>query len=920
MPQRFIPFPETRDLRQPWWPRMLCAVALACCWASAAAGALSERTLDSGWEFRQLPAAAAPAQAGPVEALQWHPATMPGTVHTDLFDNGLIADPYVGMPEAGLQWIGLADWEYRTHFEVSPYVYGMPRSELVFEGLDTFAEVFLNGEKVLDADNAFRTWRVPVQGRLREGGNELRVVLRSPINRLLPQVQAMPHRIAGNYPSPYGDEPKDAMTANFVRKPGYHYGWDWGPRYVTAGIWQPVRLLGWDRSRIEDLQLRQDQVSEELATLTVNATLDTASAGDYVLRLWQASPDGVRKLVASRPVSLPAGTNRLSQAVRIEQPQRWFPVGYGPQPLYRFDLELLDDGRLIDGASQRTGLRSVELRREPDAQGRSFEFVINGIPVFAKGANSIPFDMFPSRVTRDQLRRVLQSAVDANMNMIRSWGGGYYESDAFFDIADELGLLVWQDFMFGGGMQPAYDPAFRSNVVAEARDQVRRLRNHPSVVLWCGNNEEEIAWKYWGHGKTLKQADPVFADQVWKGYEQLFNHDLRKVVEDEAGGIAYWPSSPSDDMAEVANTPASGDMHYWEVWGNPAHPPTAYLEVTPRFMSEYGLQAWPVQRTIDSFATRDQQRIDSPVIEAHQKFMAGKGNERLLHYVRMEFGEPRSFEDFVYLSQVMQADGIGLAARHHRASRPHTMGSLYWQLNDVWPGASWSGMDWYGRWKALQFHARRFFAPVTVVALRKQGNTAIDLVSDRTTSRQGRLRLRVMDMQGHVLREESRELEIAPLAVTRVAAYDDAELLGQASALKTVVVVDLAVDGEPDAREVVYFAPAKSMQWPDPGIATHVRRDGDQHVLDITAASLARAVWVDFGELDAELSDNALTLLPGERVTLRVASAADAKALRGALRVRTLADALSSESPSSEPPSTGSLSSRSPSSRSIATP
>jgi len=899
MLRRYITHQAARTLRRLPPAYLLCVFVLVFGPASAIAGPVGERILDSGWEFRQLPGAATLPVSSPNKALQWLPATMPGTVHTDLFDNGRIADPYIGAPEADLQWIGLADWEYRTRFDVSRRVLDAARSELVFEGLDTFAEVFLNGEKVLDADNAFRTWRVPVQGRLREGGNELRVVLHSPIAKFLPHVQAMPHRIAGNYPSPYGDEPKDAMTANFARKPGYHYGWDWGPRYVTAGIWQPVRLLSWDRARIDDLQLRQDRVAEDLAELTAVVTIDAARAGDYVLRLWQTSPDGARRLAATQRLSMPAGMSRISQALRIERPQRWFPVGYGAQPLYRFDLELLDGTQVVDALGERTGLRSIELRRETDEHGRGFAFVVNGIPVFAKGANSIPFDMFPPRVTTAQLRRVLQSAVDANMNMIRSWGGGYYESGAFFDIADELGLLVWQDFMFGGGMQPAYDPVFRANVVAEARDQVRRLRNHPSIVLWCGNNEEEIAWKYWGHGKSLKDADPAFADKVWNGYVQLFDRDLRQVVAEEAGGIAYWPSSPSDDMAEVANTQASGDMHYWEVWGNPARPPSAYLDITPRFMSEYGLQAWPVRPTIDHFASRDEQRIDAPIIEAHQKFMAGKGNERLLHYVRMEFDEPRDFGDFVYLSQVMQAEGIGLAARHHRASRPITMGSLYWQLNDVWPGASWSGIDWFGRWKALQFHARRFFAPVTVTALRKDGRTTVSLVSDRTTPRHGALRLRVMDVGGRVLRDERVAVTLPSLSATGIADYVDADLLGDADPARTVAVFDLDVEGEPGAREVVYFLAAKDIAWPAPGLRASLHADEDGPVLDLAADALARAVWIDFGNVDAEPADNALTLLPGERVTLRIASTADLDTLRGALHVRTLADALSFESPSS---------------------
>lgn len=861
---------------------------LACTGAALGQARLA---IDAGWEFRRAgPTAAAGEDAA------WRPAQVPGSVHTDLLAAGRIPDPYVGAPEAGLQWIGLADWEYRVGFDVPEAMAAAPRNDLVFEGLDTFAEVFLNEEAILSADNAFRTWRLPVQGRLRAGTNTLRIVFRSPVATLLPKVQAMPHRIAGNYPSPYGDEPRDAMTANFVRKPGYHYGWDWGPRYVTAGVWKPVRLEAWDVLRIDDLQLRQDHVSAERAELTAIATLDVQRAGDFELRLWQTSPNGDRSQVARQRVDLATGTHVLSMPVEVAQPQRWFPVGYGPQPLYRYALEVVSERAVIAQADARTGLRSVELRRDVDATGRGFAFVINDVPVFAKGANAIPFDMFPARVDQAQLRRVLQSAVEANMNMIRNWGGGYYESDVFFDLADELGLLVWQDFMFGGGMQPAYDAAFRASVVAEARDQVRRLRNHPSIVLWCGNNEEEIAWKYWGHGRDLKAADAGFAAQVWAGYVQLFNHDLRAVVAEEAGGIGYVPSSPSDDMAEVANTPASGDMHYWEVWGNPARPPSAYLEITPRFMSEYGLQAWPVQRTVDHFAPRAEQRIDAPVIEAHQKFLAGKGNERLLHYVRMEYGEPADFADFIYLSQAMQAEGIGLAALHHRASRPYTMGSLYWQLNDVWPGASWSGIDWFGRWKALQFHARRFFAPVAVAALRKDGVTTVSLLSDRTTPRQGRLRTRVFALDGRLLHDADEAVELPPLSATVVARHADAELLQGTAPGAALAVFDLDVDGEPPARGVVQFAPAKELSWADPQLEAALHEADDGLRLTLAASRPARAVWIDFGALDAELEDNALTLLPGESVSVAVRSDVPAGALRAAMRVRSLADALGSVS------------------------
>ncbi|MGW8390878.1 beta-mannosidase [Pseudoduganella sp. HUAS MS19] len=872
-----------------YW-RSLLALLLGLCLTvvaavATAAGTPTPTAIDKGWTFRLLPGNA--QFADHPEASSWLAAKVPGTVHTDLYANKLIPDPYVGAPEAGLQWIGLADWEYRTHFDAPRQA---ERSDLVFEGLDTFAEVWLNGDKLLDADNAFRTWRIPVQGRLRAKGNELRIVLRSPITRLLPAVQAMPHRLAGNYPSPYGDEPPEAMTANFARKPGYHYGWDWGPRYVTAGIWKQVVLESWDAVRIDNLHLRQDHVDAARADLAAVVSVDAVRGGAFELRLWQTAPGGKRSLAALRRIELGAGVQRIELPVRIERPQRWFPNGYGAQPLYRFELEIADGKELMARASARTGLRSIALRREPDAKGRSFRFEVNGIAVFAKGANTIPFDMFQPRVSKAQLRRVLKSARDANMNLLRSWGGGYYESGDFFDLADELGLLVWQDFMFGGGMQPAYDDAFRANVIAEARDNVRRLRNHPSLVLWCGNNEEEIAWKYWGPGKAMMKADPGFAAKVWNGYVQLFGTDLRKVVAEEGGGIAYWASSPGDDLAEAANTPASGDMHYWEVWGNPAHPPSKYLEITPRFMSEYGLQAWPVQRTIDAFARRAEQGIATPVIEAHQKFMAGKGNERLMKYVADEFGQPKDFAAFVYLGQVAQAEGIELAALHHRSSRPYTMGSLYWQLNDVWPGASWSSMDWFGRWKALQFHARRFYAPVAVAALRDaEGRTSLSLLNDRTHAVRAELRMRLMTLDGKLLRDERKPVELAPLSAAKLASYPDKELLGNADPASTVAVFDLLAEGEPASRRVVYFKAAKDMRWPDPGLRAELRRDGAGFSLGLRAARFARATWIDFGEVDADISDNAMTLLPGEGVTLHVATRASLATLRKSLRLRSLA-------------------------------
>ncbi|WP_064746710.1 beta-mannosidase [Lysobacter antibioticus] len=881
--------PQTARPSSPW--RSLAALvlmllAVAAAW-SAQAAPLASRELHAGWQFRLLPDD--PEAAAHRDATQWRSARVPGHVHTDLLAAGLIVDPYVGAPEAQLQWIGLAGWEYRTGFDLDRATLARARNELVFDGLDTFATVYLNGRELLRADNSFRTWRVPVDGRLRERGNELRVVFASPIRKLLPQVQAMPNKIAGNYPSPYGDEPKDAMTGNFARKPGYHYGWDWGPRYVGAGIWRGVRLESWDRLRLADLHLQPRRIGRDAAELSAELEIVGAQAGEASVELEYTAPDGARRVLRQQ-ARLSAGLNRVSIPLRIERPQLWYPVGYGAQPLYAFRATVRDGDAVLAQASRRTGLRTVEIKREKDGHGQGFAFVVNGVEVFAKGANAIPFDAFPARVSRERLRRDLQSARDANMNMIRNWGGGYYESDDFFDIADELGLMVWQDFMFGGGMPPAYDAAFRANVVAEARDNVRRLRNHPSIVLWCGNNEEETAWKDWGHGKKLKEADPAFAQTVWDGYVALFGKDLRQVVAEEGAGVPYWSSSPSNDLAEKANDSNHGDKHYWDVWGGPALPATAYLDETPRFMSEYGLQGWPSLRTIGAFAKPEEQGIDTPVIRAHQKFLAGDGNTRLLKYIRGEYGEPRDFADFVYLSQQVQAEGIELAALHHRASRPRTMGSLYWQLNDVWPGASWASLDYFGRWKPLHFHAKRFFAELAVAPLRRPAaaRTELNLISDRQDAVPAQWRLRVVDFAGKVHRDERHPATLAAAASTAAGAWSDQDLLRGADPQRTAAVFDLIVDGRSVSRRAVYFGEAKTLAWPDPKLRAELRREGAGYVLSLHAGAFARAVWIDFGERDATLSDNALTLLPGESIEIALTSTAGLDELRQALQLRSL--------------------------------
>ena len=859
-----------------------------------AASAMTTRSLDTGWQFRIIPGD--PHAKEHPHTTQWMTATVPGTVQTDLMAAKLMPDPYWRDNEARVQWVGLSNWQYRTTFDVDAATLAHRHVDLVFDGLDTFADVSLNGHEILSADNMFRRWRLPVKPLLHAGTNTLDVRLYSPIERLLPWLLKQPYALPGEFDSAFGDEPKGKQTANYVRKAAYQYGWDWGPRIVTEGIWQAVKLESWNSLRLADFHVAQRKISASDARLQAQLDIRSdASLRANVVVHWRA-PDGSTHAL-QQAVELKAGDNHLAIPFEIAHPQRWWPVGYGKPNLYDFHVEVRVGGKVLANADRETGLRSVELRRRKDRWGKSFEFVVNGVPIFAKGANFIPPDIFPTRAKSARFRQLLQSARNANMNMLRIWGGGYYLPDDFYAEADKLGLMVWQEFMFGGAIPPS-DQAFRDNVRVEAIQQVERLRDHPSIVLWCGNNEVETGWESWDDRKAFKKTiTPLQRQHIEHGMRELFDHTLRDVVTKYAPDVPYWPTSPGTDDEGPVNVTDNGDYHYWNVWSGDALPVTAYLDVTPRFMTEYGLQSMPAMATIDAFTKPSDRSVDSAVMRAHQKYDGGNGNKRLLLYVERAFGKPRDFASLVYLSQVMQAEGIQLAAEHLRASRPETMGSLYWQLDDTWPGITWSSIDWYGRWKALQYHARRFYAPQLIAALRDKGETTVSLVSDRTTPVAARWSLRVMDFSGKVIEHRHAGVTLPPLAATRVGQFSDAQLLHGANPHDVFAVFELSVAGRAVSRNLVFFDRAKHLALPVPHIRAQLERADGGYTLTLDSNVLAREVWVSFGDLHADVSDNAFDILPGQRVTLNVRSAAGLDALRSALKIQDLADAMQADPP-----------------------
>ncbi len=837
--------------------------------APAVVGAAEKQAipLTAGWEFRQIQ----PADGSAPTA--WHPARVPGDVHLDLLRSGLIPDPFYRDNEAKLQWIENAAWEYRETFSLSADVLRRRHLDLVFDGLDAACSVDLNGHSVLTADNMFRVWRVDAKPFLQAGDNLLTVTFPSPI-------EATEKAAAGD---PWRTRIGTAAKT-YVRKAAYEYGWDWGPRFVTSGIWLPVRLEAWDDARISDLHIRPRDVSAEVAH--VDAGVEITTAIDTTAEVKLTYGHGSWNAGQIWRGTLHPGVNHVDLPVEIARPELWWPAGEGGQPLYTFTAVLTVDGGIADEQQVRTGLRSLELRRRPDQWGRSFEFVVNGAPVFAKGANVIPFDSFPSRVTEARLRHVLASAREANMNMVRVWGGGYYESDAFYAICDELGIMVWQDCMFGNDWQPGlYD--FKLNVAQEIRDQVRRLRNHPCIVLWCGNNETEAAFNWAVHSRTIEPAAQI---QMWKDYLTLFYGVIGETVGKLDPEVPYWSSSPTADFEEQTDTYRTGDAHDWSVWHGRV-PFSDYERHHFRFVSEYGFQSFPGMRTIEAFtAPEDRTGILTPVMLAHQKNQ--QGNSIIHDYLLKYYREPKDFASFLYVSQVLQAEGIKVGAEHWRRQRPETMGSLFWQLNDCWPVASWSSIDYFGRWKALQYYARRFYAPVLVSPHVEDGAVAVYVVSDRRQPFAGRLRVRVLSLTGAKLDETDEDVQVPggssqvclrlPLAALRAKGIDFATAF---------VAADLTADGNTLSSNLIYLVPTHDIHLPAATIAADLEAAPGGARLRLQSSVLARSVRITFDRLDVTPSDDFFDLLPNEPVTVTIAGQAGLDDLRRKLKVESLVDA-----------------------------
>lgn len=827
--------------------------SLAACFMSLTASAYQKPqvcTLHSDWTFCQ------------VGDTLWSDAKVPGTIHQDLLNHNRIPNPFYGMNEEAVQWVENEDWMYRTSFVVTEEQLNRDAAVLELDGLDTYADVFLNGALILRSDNMFVGHKVPVKSVLRKGENRLLIRFRSAVKEALPQWET------NGFDYPADNDHSSKRVSIYTRKAPYSYGWDWGIRLATCGIWRPVHLVFSDVARIEDYYVRQASVSASKADVDnrleiTNVTFQPVSALLKVAYHYSANDTKeVQKQIELRP-----GENTVSLPVMIDNPHLWMPNGWGEPSLYKFTASVSVDGVEVASQERQVGLRSIRVVMEDDEHGKSFYFEVNGHPMFAKGANFIPDDALLPNVTTERYKRIFEDVKAANMNMLRVWGGGIYEDDKFYDEADRNGILIWQDFLFACTTYP-HDPLFLKRVEAEAEYNIKRLRGHASLAMWCGNNEIYEGVRYWGWKN--KYTAEAFAEMN-RGYDVLFRQLLPDMVKRFDSDRFYMHGSPYEANWGRPESWKIADSHNWGTWYG-RKPFESFDSEIPRFMSEYGFQAFPEMKTIRTFAEEKDFELESPVMNAHQK--ATIGNALIKQTMSLYYKVPAKFEDLVYVGLVLQGQGMRHGIEAHRRNRPYCMGSLFWQLNDSWPVVSWSSIDYYGNWKAMQYQSQRAFAPVLINAIKEGDDLCVYLISDELQDRGDvRLTVELMDFDGksHGKWTHSGKLS-ANTSMLFLKKRVDEFLSKQDAATSFLRFTLKAKNGAALADEVFYFAYPKDQKLPEARIETSVKRRGEAIEMTLKADKLARDIFIEVPVQGVRFSDNFFDLLPGQRKKITITS------------------------------------------------
>lgn len=774
-------------------------------------------------------------------------ALVPGSMYADLLRNEKMEDPFYRENERFAFPLSDFDYEYKKEFVVDEHVLECDNVLLHCRGLDTLAEISINGSFLARTENMHRTFEFDVKKLLATGTNILNIIFRSPTRYISEQNEKVKLL-----------NPPDAVAGiAHLRKAHYMFGWDWGPKLPDMGIWRSISIQAFSTARLDSVYIAQNHFGEEVG-LDIAIRTEIQNADTLQAKITIVSPDG--DLFQTRCAII---STQEHAYLKITNPMLWWTHDLGKQHLYRVQVELRSAERILDTKEFDIGLRTVTVQRENDEWGKSFQVVLNGIPLFLQGANYIPSDNILSHCTVRKTERLIKDCKLANFNSIRVWGGGHYPEDYFYDLCNQYGLLVWQDFMYACSIYRLTDE-FRENIMQEAIDNVKRLANHPSLALFCGNNEQEWAWESW-NWKT-HASDSVFQQHYIEMYESI----LPQVVDTYAPQTFYWPASPSSGGGfDDPNGQSRGDMHYWGVWLE-KKPYTEYRKIIPRFMSEFGMQSFPCLKTVESFTLPQDTNIYSYVMEAHQKNSTGNG--LIMHYISENYRYPTDFGSLLYVSQIMQMEGIRYGTEHWRRHRGRCMGILYWQLNDCWPVASWSSIDYYGRWKALHYGAKRFFAPILVSACEEGTDVSLHITNETNKDKKGELTWTLQHIDGSVVMESQSKVSLPAHTSLCIENLDFSLTLDTLEKQRChYLSYRFIQEGEVHMGQPVFFVKPKHLELENPCIITEFTEHDTFFEMHLSAKSLAIFTEISF-DLDksVRLSDNYFCLNASEKKIITI--------------------------------------------------
>ncbi|MBE0647642.1 MAG: glycoside hydrolase family 2 protein [Bacteroidales bacterium] len=794
-----------------------------------------------------------------------HNAVVPGSVQLDLLRNNVIPDPFYADFEEKLQWISDTGWVYEKYFELDRDFFANRNIQLVCEGIDTYANVYINDSLVITADNMFKTWYANTKHYLRIGYNRIKIEFPSITKLNKAFYDKLPYKLPGD----------ERMVC---RKAAYQFGWDWGPRFVTMGIWRPIYIKYWKYVDVLGVNFIQKSLTDSLARMSasfivVSTLPDTA---EFKLMFDSTVFFEGRELLTK-------GVNSIRIDFDMTNPKRWWPNGMGAPTRYNLGYQVWFAGRKEAEGHQKVGLRTVELVQEPDSVGKSFYLKINDVPVFIRGANYIPMDNFPSRVTDSMYTELIKSVDAANINMLRVWGGGIYENDIFYDLCDEKGIMVWQDFMFANGMLPEEGPFFRS-VQDEIIQNIVRLRRHPSIVLWCGNNEIEEGWYNWGWVKDYGYSKED-SSRIFRNYRKIFKELIPYALLRHDTLRPYISTSPMNGWGNEKSL-KEGDLHYWGVWWG-KEPFDMYNKKVGRFVSEYGFQGFPDYSTIEKVTPPTELKLGSDVMKAHQKHPVGF--ETIDEYMKRDYKVPEDLETYGYVSQLLQADGLKTAIEAHRRAKPYCMGTMYWQLNDSWPVVSWSTIDYYGKKKAAYYAVSRNYRDFFIVSDMEGDQLKVYATFDEPDNQDANLWVVLADFDGNVLWQEEKPYEFSASRTEVVVDTNLAAFLKSADKSRLFIYTQIKNILGVRASNLYYFVSPKDMKLEKAPIDLVAEKTSNGYSINLYTTKLAKGVYLRT-PLQGDFSDNYFDLMPFEEKRIQFNTVEDVDFFQDSIKVISLVD------------------------------